>query len=361
MRNIFAVLACIILLAPVQKSQGADIDINDYFQIPADVIEHFPLLHRSQDMQQSTLAFAHVTKDSNSWTTHSTLRSIQIPTVSTNISFSYQNPETGTVTHIQNAYSTVADVVYLEHLHSVEHVICDRNSILTIIFDASLSPSSPGLRFGLKRSHYTEYTTVAGGQSFFCDSSCSMGPEISRKVVQIISHVEDPETGFLSSITIQTSAAPQESLYNAVADIFLNGTFALIPKTSLRLNRKSGRLNWHRYVKQVHDLREKFISLQSQAKLRAADCSGDLCTEFGSVGAGYTGEIRFTKSTSRSTQSILYKLIHLSAIDLFKFNYDSTSGKASQQLLKFYESSDKNAIFGCESCYAYAGVSFKFR
>ncbi len=124
-----------------------------------------------------------------------------------------------------------------------------------------------------------------------------MGTEISRNVVQVLSHIEDPDTGLLSSITIQTSAAPQESLYNAVANIFMNGTVALIHKDNLRLNGKSSRFNWHGYVKKVHDSREQFIRLQSQAKLRAATCQNDLCTEFGGVGTGYAAEIRFSKGT----------------------------------------------------------------
>jgi hypothetical protein len=306
-RNFFAVLACIIMLAPVLKCQGDAtvgnpvIDTNDYFQIPADMVQHFPLLHHTKDIQQSTTAFAHITKDSSSWTTQGSVSTVQIPTVHTNISFSYKNPETGTVTHVQNSYSTVADVVYLEHLDSVEHVTCDQNSILTITFDARLSASSLGLRFGLKRSHYTEYTRVAGGQSFFCQSSCAMGAEISRTVVHVISHTEDPETGFLSSITIQTSAAPQESLYNAVADIFINGTVALVHKNNLKLNHRSNRLNWHGYVRKVHDSREKLTRLRSQAKLRAATCADDLCTEIGGISIGYAAEIRFTKGTCFST------------------------------------------------------------
>jgi hypothetical protein len=294
-RNFFVALACFIMLVPVIKSQSSDIDINDYFQIPSDMVEHFPLLHLKEDIQQSTAAFAHITRDSNSWTTHGTAVGVQIPTVHSNISFFFQNPETGTVTKVHNAYSTVADVVYLEHLHSVKHVTCDQNSILTITFNATLSQSTSGLRFGSKRSHFTEYTKVAGGQSFFCQSSCAMGTEISRKVVQVISFTTDPGTEFLSSITIETSSAPPESLYNAVADIFMNGTIALIHKNNMRLNHKSSRLNWHRYVRKVHDSREKFTRLRSQANLRAATCENDLCTEFGTVGSGYTGEIRFKK------------------------------------------------------------------
>lgn len=290
-----------MVLAQVLQCQGDDstdkpvIDTNDYFQIPADMINHFPLLHLTEQTEQTT-AFARVIKDSTSWTTLSTSTSIRIPTVNTNLSFFYQNPETGTVTKVHNVYSTVADIVYLEHLESVKHVTCDRNTILTITFNSSLSLSTQGLRFGLKRAHYTTLTKVAGGQSFFCQSSCSMGDIISRSVEEVLSHSEDPETGLLSSITIKTSAAPPEILYSAVADIFMNGTVALIPKTSMRVNQNFGRLNWHRYAKKVHHIREESVRLRSAAKLRAKDCdtSGLLC--YGTVGNGYAVGLTYEKS-----------------------------------------------------------------
>ncbi len=287
-------LACMMVLAQVLQCQGDDstdkpvIDTNDYFQIPADMIDHFPLLHLTEQNEQ-TAAFARVIKDSTSWTTRSTPSSIRIPTVNTNLSFFYQNPETGTVTKVHNVFSTVADIVYLEHLESVKHVTCDQNTILTITFNSSLPLSTRGLRFGLKRAHYTTLTKVAGGQSFFCQSSSSMGDIISRSVDEILSHSEDLETGLLSSITIKTSAAPPEILYNAIADIFMNGTVALIPKTSMRVNHNYGRLNWHRYAKKVHSSREESVRLRSAAKLRAKECdtTGLFCKEAGSVGIGY--------------------------------------------------------------------------
>ena len=297
---ILMALACIVILAPVLQCQGAHsddkpaIDTNDYFQIPADMIDHFPLLHYTEQNQQST-AFARVIKDSNSWTTRSTPTSILIPTVHTNVSFFYQNSETGTVTKVYNAYSTVADIVYLEHIESVIHVTCDQSSLLTLIFNSSLSASTQKLKFGLKRAHYTTFTKIAGGQSFYCQSSCSMGDVISRSVEEVISHSEDPETGFLSSITIKTSAAPTEMLYNAVADIFMNGTVALIPKTSMRVNHNHGRLSWHRYAKKVHYSREESIRLRSAAKLRAKECKDDNKFCYGSVGNGYAIGVIYEK------------------------------------------------------------------
>jgi hypothetical protein len=295
-------LACMMFLAQVLHCQGDEstdkpvIDTNDYFQIPADMIDHFPLLHLTQQNEQTT-AFARVVKGSTSWTTLNTPSSIRIPTVNTNLSFFYQNPETGTVTKVYNVYSTVADIVYLEHLESVKHVTCDQNTILTITFNSSLSLSTRGLRFGLKRAHYTTLTKVAGGQSFYCQSSCSMGDIISRSVEEVLSHSEDPETGLLSSITIKTSAAPPEILYNTVADIFMNGTVALIPKINMRVNQNYGRLNWHRYAKKVHHVREESVRLRSAAKLRAKTCDDDdnplFC--YGTVGTGYAVGLKYEK------------------------------------------------------------------
>ena len=283
-----------MILAPVLQCQGdasvdkPAIDTKDYFQLPADMIDHFPLLHFTQQNVQAK-AYAHVIKDSNSWTTLRDPATIQIPTVNTNINFLYENPETGTITKVHNVYSTVADIVYLEHLESVKHVTCDQGSTLTITFDSSLSPSTRGLKFGLKRAHYTTFTQVAGGQSFFCQSSCSMGDVISRSVVNVISHSEDLQTGYLSSITIQTSAAPLESMYNAIANIFMNGTIALIPKTSMRLNQNSGRLNWHGFAKKVHLSREE----SKKAKLRSCNSDKTFCS--GGVGVGWGIGFKYVK------------------------------------------------------------------
>ena len=106
--------------------------------IPADMVDHFPLLHNSENLQEAT-AFAHIVKDnSNSWTLHRTSRSVTIPTAKTELSFFYQNPESGTVTKVYNTYETVADTVYLEYLHSsVLHVECGLNSTLSITFNTS--------------------------------------------------------------------------------------------------------------------------------------------------------------------------------------------------------------------------------
>jgi hypothetical protein len=167
-----------------------------------------------------------------------------------------------------------------------------------LIFNSSVSASTQKkLKFGLKRAHYTTSTKIAGGQSFYCQASCSMGDIISRSVEEVISHTENPETGFLSSITIKTSAAPSEMLYNSVADIFMNGTVALIPKTSLRVNHNRGRLSWHRYAKRVHHSREESIRHRSAAKLREKKCEDDGKFCYGSVGAGYAIGIIYEKGT----------------------------------------------------------------
>jgi hypothetical protein len=270
------------------------IDVNDYFQIPADMLDHFPLLHNSEKLQQAA-AFAHIIKDqqTNTWTTQRATRSIQIPSVLTELSFLYHNPQTGTITKVHNTYSTIADIVYLEQLHSVLHVECDLNSTLTITYNSSLSKSSSGLRFGLKRVHFTEFTKVFGGQSFFCNSSCAMGSTISRNVLAVISHAEDSETGLLTSITLLTSQASEENMYNTDADIFVNGSFALIPKTNLRVNHNSSRLSWRGYLRKVHVARESFRR-QSAAKLR----NYDFGTTFGLIKTGFAAEIRYVKSNT---------------------------------------------------------------
>jgi len=298
---LLAVLACFILLAPVIVCYGqetvdkSNIDINNYFQLPADMVNNFQLIHNVAHTQEST-AFAQISKDGNSWTTHPTRRSVTILTTSTNLSFFYHNLETGTITKVQNTYQTVADTVYLEHLHSVLHVECDHNSTLTITYNTRFPSSSQGMRFGLKRAHFLEHTKVAGGQSFFCKSSCAMGTIISRNVDAVISYSEDPETGFLSSITIETSPLPQEMLFDTVADYFMNGTFALVPKTRLRAHFNSSRLNWHAYLRKVHDMRETFKLRSSAAKLRGVVCEeiDVMCYETGLTGA----EVRYKKSKS---------------------------------------------------------------
>jgi hypothetical protein len=116
---LLAVWACAILLSPAIECHGqetvekSNIDINDYFQFPADMVNNFQLIHNVAQTQEST-AFAQISKDGNSWTTHPTRRSVTIPTTSTNLSFFYHNLETGTITKVQNTYQTVADTVYLE-------------------------------------------------------------------------------------------------------------------------------------------------------------------------------------------------------------------------------------------------------
>ena len=303
--NTTAVLACVIfLLSLIMNCHGDDtvskpaINIDDYYQLPSDFIDHFPLLHYAEEKQESA-AFAHITKDEGTWNTHSDLRSVQIPSIRSQLLFSYHNPQTGTITNISNTYQTVADTIYLEYLHSVLHVECgDLDSTITITYNASASSSSQGLRFGLKRSHFTQYTQVSGGQSFYCQSSCAMGTVITRTVSAIVSHTEDSETGFLKSITIQTTPARSESLFNAVADLFMNGTFTLIPKKNLRLNAKSSRLNWHGYVQKVHVARETIRRRSSEAKLRAETCEGSFCYEIGLVLTGFAAEFRYAKSNA---------------------------------------------------------------
>ena len=305
LRGLLAFLAFIVLLiAPACECYVEDasskpaINVNDYFQLPADMVEHYPLLRSSENLQETT-AFAHISKDMNTWTTHRTSRSVAIPTAHTELSFLYQNPQTGTITKVYNTYDTVADTVYFEHLHSVLAIECDHNSTLSITYNSSLSPTAPGLRFGLKRSHFTSYTKIAGGQSFFCNSSNAMGAIISRHVTGVTSYSEDETTGFLSSITIQTSRALQETLYNTNADIFVNGSFALIPKNLLRLNTNSTRLNWHEYLRKVHDSREAFMR-RTSASLRNTDCGGDGTTlqcKFDSIRTGFNVEVRYQKST----------------------------------------------------------------
>jgi hypothetical protein len=303
--NVPALLACVIfLLSLVMHCQGEDtvgkptINMDDYIQIPTDFFDHFPLLHYVEEKEAST-AFAHITKDAGTWNTHSDLRSVDIPSVRAQLSFSYHNPHTGTITSISNTYQTVADTVYLEYLHSVSHVECgDLDSTITITYNASMSSSTQGLRFGLKRSHFTQFTKVSGGQSFFCKSSCAMGTVILRSVSAVVSHTEDSETGFLTSITIQTIAARPESLFNAVADLFMNGTFAVVPKKNLKLNGKSSRLNWHGYVKSVHVARETIRRRSAGAKLRAETCVGDFCYEIGVAAPGYAMEFRYAKSNA---------------------------------------------------------------
>ena len=306
--KLLALLVCLVTLqvAPVLSyvHTAVDkpvIDVNDYFQIPADMLDHFPLLHNSEKLQQAA-AFAHIIKDqqTNTWTTQRATRSIQIPSVLTELSFLYQNPQTGTITKVLNTYSTIADIVYLEQLHSVLHVECDLNSTLTITYNSSLSKSSSGLRFGLKRVHFTEFTKLFGGQSFFCNSSCTMGSTISRNVLAVISHAEDSETGLLTSITLLTSQASEENMYNTDADFFINGSFALIPKTNLRVNHNSSRLSWQGYLRKVHVARESFRR-QSAAKLRNYDCGGDgkvLQCKFGLIKTGFAAEVRYFKSNT---------------------------------------------------------------
>jgi hypothetical protein len=127
-----------------------------------------------------------------------------------------------------------------------------------------------------------------------------MGSTISRNVLAVVSYSEDSETGYLSSITLQTSQAPEEELFNSEADVFVNGSFALIPKADLQENRNSSRLNWHRYLKKAHDARE-YIRRQAAARLRNTDCGGDgsdLQCKFGVKFPGYSAEVRYVKSNS---------------------------------------------------------------
>ena len=61
----------------------------------------------------------------------------------------------------------------------------------------------------------------------------------------------------------------------------------------------------------------------------------------------------------------------IAAIDLFNFNYDSAKSKAVSSFMPLFgsgspaaESTDTvgtGVVVGCQNCYAYAGVTFKFR
>jgi hypothetical protein len=130
-----------------------------------------------------------------------------------------------------------------------------------------------------------------------------MGTVISRNVVDVISYTEDPDTGLLSSITIETSPTPQEMLYQTVADYFMNGTIALIPKTHLRTHSNSSRLNWHAYLRKVHHMSE-ISRLRSAAKLRASDLkcfdNDKFCYDLGTSAPGFIAEVRLQKSKSKN-------------------------------------------------------------
>ncbi len=93
--RLLALLACLATLqvAPIFSLDHTAIhkpiiELGDYFQIPADMIDQFPRLQNSETLQQSA-AFAHIMKDqeSHTWTTHRTSRSIQISSVLTKLSF----------------------------------------------------------------------------------------------------------------------------------------------------------------------------------------------------------------------------------------------------------------------------------
>jgi hypothetical protein len=57
------------------------------------------------------------------------------------------------------------------------------------------------------------------------------------------------------------------------------------------------------------------------------------------------------------------------AIDLFNFNYDDKKGKAVEPFMQLFgtgapttsEEVPTGIVFGCDNCYAYAGVSFVFK
>lgn len=58
-------------------------------------------------------------------------------------------------------------------------------------------------------------------------------------------------------------------------------------------------------------------------------------------------------------------------MDLFNFNYDSTKSKAASSFLPLFGSGSpskastdtvgEGVVVGCQNCYAYASVTFKFR
>ena len=82
-------------------------------------------------------------------------------------------------------------------------------------------------------------------------------------------------------------------MYNTDADIFINGSFALIPKTNLRVYHNSSRLSWRGYLRKVHVARESFRR-QSAAKLR----SYDVGTTFGFIKTGFAAEVRYVNSNT---------------------------------------------------------------
>jgi hypothetical protein len=62
-------------------------------------------------------------------------------------------------------------------------------------------------------------------------------------------------------------------------------------------------------------------------------------------------------------------VIDIAAIDLFNFNFESAKGKAYQSFIQLFGSGSSSTtetmptgvVFGCDNCYAYAGVSFTFK
>ena len=89
-------------------------------------------------------------------------------------------------------------------------------------------------------------------------------------------------------------------MYNTDADFFVNGSFALIPKTNLRVNHNSSRLSWQGYLRKLHVARESFRR-RSASKLKQFDCGGDgtvLQCKFGIIKTGFGAEVRYVKSNT---------------------------------------------------------------
>jgi hypothetical protein len=213
-----------------QQAVSDSINVDEYFQIPADLFLHQHSLARHSQHIQSSQQLAHRIKTGNGWKTSS---DAQLATIDQQIvfdSFFYHNSQTGAVSNITAAFETVSDTIYFDQILSAQSVSCD-GDLISVKFDPSIlnSPPNDSLTFGTKCAHYASNIRVTGGNAFFCSTPSDSTALFFRRITSVISCVEDPDAGRTASIKLITADSNPLSFYNSISDYNLNGSMALIP------------------------------------------------------------------------------------------------------------------------------------
>ena len=377
----FAVLVASLALLTATTGTPAPINTDDYFQVPADLFEHGHSLARHSEQIRSYKELTHRVKTADGWKTSSEARLVSIDHKLVSDSFFYHSSTSGAVTNITSVFETVSDTVYFDQIPSVAAVSCN-GDFIAVEFDTSALDRSAknGLTFGSKCAHYAPGVRVTGGNAIFCSTPSDPAAPVFRQVASVLSCVEDPASGRVSSVKLGTTIANPISFYSSVSDYSINGSMVLVPK---RLFRPNSKVDFFELSRQLWKER------QTGPHLRGA-CQGVISGDGSCHDVDYFPSFRPGMVVQKSAFSLFafFVLLHNNhafvalfsfissslhadvcfvAIEAFNYNYDKANNKATENYIPLFgEGATSGGLptgfaVGCVDCYAYAGITLTFR